>query len=83
MALHGSQSQPAALPTRRAYRKFAVSSRFSAATFLNSGTELTYCALSLTSKLWLGWFILLNVLYNKPEDGGADAALRGANAGDS
>ena len=47
------------------------------------GTELTYCALSLTSKLWLGWFILLNVLYNKPEDGGADAALRGANEGDS
>ena len=40
------------------------------------GSELCYCALSLTSKLWLGWFILLNVLYNKPEDGGVEGALQ-------
>ena len=40
------------------------------------GSELCFCALSLTSKLWLGWFILLNVLYNKPEDGGVEGALQ-------
>ena len=40
------------------------------------GTELTYCALSLTAKLYLGWFILLNVVVVSPEEGGAEGALK-------
>lgn len=40
------------------------------------GTELTYCTLSLTAKLYLGWFVLLNVVAVSPEDGGAEGALR-------
>ncbi len=36
------------------------------------GTELTYCALSLTAKLYLGWFLLLNVIMT---DGTVDEAL--------
>ena len=40
------------------------------------GTELTYCTLSLTAKLYLGWFVLLNVVAVSPEDGGAEGAPR-------
>ena len=40
--------------------------------FKNSGTELCYCALSLTAKLYLGWFLLINVLF---VDGTVDEAL--------
>jgi hypothetical protein len=36
------------------------------------GSELTYCALSLTAKLYLGWFLLINVLFI---DGTVDEAL--------
>lgn len=36
------------------------------------GTELCYCALSLTAKLYLGWFLLINVLM---VDGSVDEAL--------
>ena len=36
------------------------------------GTELCYCALSLTAKLYLGWFLLLNVIMT---DGSVDEAL--------
>ena len=28
-----------------------------------AGTEIAYCILSLTAKLYLGWFLLINVLY--------------------
>ena len=34
--------------------------------------ELCYCALSLTAKLYLGWFLLINVLF---VDGTVDEAL--------
>lgn len=40
--------------------------------FHTTGTELTYCALSLTAKLYLGWFLLLNVIMT---DGTVDEAL--------
>jgi len=36
------------------------------------GTELCYCALSLTAKLYLGWFLLINVVMT---DGTVDEAL--------
>jgi len=36
------------------------------------GTELCYCALSLTAKLYLGWFLLINVIFT---DGSVDEAL--------
>ena len=36
------------------------------------GTELCYCALSLTAKLYLGWFLLINVIMT---DGTVDEAL--------
>ena len=39
------------------------------------GTEVCYCILSLTAKMYLGWFLLINVLY---VDGStADETLRG------
>ena len=41
-----------------------------------AGTELTYCALSLTAKLYLGIFVLLNVVVVSPEEGGAEGALK-------
>jgi len=28
---------------------------------LCAGTEIAYCILSLTAKLYLGWFLLINV----------------------
>lgn len=46
------------------------------ATPARAGTELTYCALSLTAKLYLGWFILMNVVVVSPEEGGAEGALK-------
>ena len=36
------------------------------------GTELVYSALSLTAKLYLGWFLLINVIMT---DGTVDEAL--------
>lgn len=27
------------------------------------GTEVAYCLLSLTAKLYLGWFLLINVIF--------------------
>jgi len=45
------------------------------------GTELTYCALSLTAKLYLGWFVLLNVVIVSPDEGGAEGALTDSNNG--
>lgn len=41
-----------------------------------TGTELIYCVLSLTAKLYLGTFLLINVIM---QDGGVEAAL--ANGG--
>ena len=42
------------------------------------GTEVCYCILSLTAKMYLGWFLLINVLY---VDGStADETLQGASA---
>lgn len=42
------------------------------------GTEICYCILSLTAKMYLGWFLLLNVLF---VDGStADETLQGSNA---
>ena len=41
------------------------------------GTEIAYCILSLTAKMYLGWFLLINVIY---VDGStADEALRAQN----
>ena len=41
------------------------------------GTEVVYCILSLSAKMYLGWFLLINVLY---VDGStADEALSGNN----
>ena len=41
------------------------------------GTEIAYCILSLTAKMYLGWFLLINVIY---VDGTtADETLRGTN----
>ena len=41
------------------------------------GTEIAYCILSLTAKMYLGWFLLINVLY---VDGStADETLRAQN----
>ena len=41
------------------------------------GTEIAYCILSLTAKMYLGLFLLINVIY---VDGStADEALRGTN----
>jgi prepilin-type processing-associated H-X9-DG protein len=43
-----------------------------------TGTEICYCILSLTAKMYLGWFLLLNVLF---VDGStADETLQGSNA---
>ena len=28
----------------------------------NPGTEIAYCILSLTAKMYLGWFLLINVI---------------------
>lgn len=42
--------------------------------FLCAGTEIAYCILSLTAKLYLGWFLLINVLYVDSRT--ADEALR-------
>ena len=41
------------------------------------GTELIYCFLSLTAKLYLGWFILINVFF---VDGSVEATLAGGGA---
>lgn len=42
------------------------------------GTEVVYCILSLTAKMFLGWFLLINVIYI---DGStADETLTGNNA---
>ena len=42
------------------------------------GTEICYCILSLTAKMYLGWFLLINVLF---VDGStADETLQGAGA---
>ena len=42
------------------------------------GSEVCYCILSLTAKMYLGWFLLINVLY---VDGStADETLRGGGA---
>lgn len=42
------------------------------------GTEIAYCILSLTAKMYLGWFLLINVLF---VDGStADETLRGGGA---
>ena len=38
------------------------------------GSELIYCALSLTAKLYLGWFLMINVVM---DDGSAENALGG------
>ena len=40
------------------------------------GTEICYCILSLTAKMYLGWFLLINVIY---VDGTVDETLRGNN----
>ena len=40
------------------------------------GTEISYCLLSLLAKLYLGWFLLINVIY---VDGSVDDTLRGTN----
>ena len=39
------------------------------------GSEVVYCILSLVAKLYLGWFLLLNVIFI---DGSAEAALTGS-----
>jgi len=39
---------------------------------LCAGTELTYCVLSLTAKMYLGWFLLVNVIM---ADGSVTEAL--------
>ena len=41
-----------------------------------AGTEISYCLLSLLAKLYLGWFLLINVIY---VDGSVDETLRGNN----
>ena len=41
-----------------------------------AGTEISYCLLSLLAKLYLGWFLLVNVI---AVDGTVDEALRGTN----
>jgi len=43
----------------------------------NSGTEVVYCILSLTSKLYLGWFLLSYVLW---QDVDAEQSLGGSTA---
>jgi len=40
------------------------------------GTEIAFCILSLTAKMYLGWFLLINVIY---VDGSADETLRATN----
>lgn len=40
-------------------------------------SELIYCALSLTAKLWLGLFLLINVVV---ADGSAESILGGGGA---
>ena len=39
------------------------------------GTEICYCILSLTAKLYLGWFLMINVVMTD----GAENALGGVN----
>ena len=46
------------------------------AIFLCAGTEIAFCILSLTAKMYLGWFLLINVIY---VDGSADETLRATN----
>ena len=41
-----------------------------------AGTEIAYCILSLTAKMYLGWFLLINVIN---VDGSADETLRAQN----
>jgi len=41
-----------------------------------TGTEIAFCILSLTAKMYLGWFLLINVIY---VDGSADETLRATN----
>ena len=44
-------------------------------TISDPGTEIAYCILSLTAKMYLGWFLLINVVFI---DGATvDEALRG------
>ena len=43
---------------------------------LCAGTEIAYCILSLTAKMYLGWFLLINVIN---VDGSADETLRAQN----
>ena len=43
---------------------------------LCAGTEIAFCILSLTAKMYLGWFLLINVIY---VDGSADETLRANN----
>ena len=46
--------------------------------FCHAGTEVCYCILSLTAKMYLGWFLLINVLFI---DGAtADETLKGGGA---
>jgi len=40
--------------------------------YTHTGSELVYCTLSLTSKLYLGIFLLINVIY---VDGSVEEAL--------
>ena len=42
------------------------------------GTELIYCALSLSAKLYLGWFLMINVVMSN----GAENALGGVRTED-
>lgn len=43
----------------------------------HSGSELVYCILSLTSKLYLGWFVLSFVIW---QDRTAEQSLGGSTA---
>ena len=45
--------------------------------FLAGGTEVVYCILSLTSKLYLGWFLMSYVLW---QDVDAEQSLGGSTA---
>ena len=45
--------------------------------FSNPGTEVAYCILSLTAKMYLGWFLLINVIYIDGRT--ADETLSGNN----
>ena len=57
-------------------QRTSTASSFTSCNLFVAGTEIAFCILSLTAKMYLGWFLLINVIY---VDGSADETLRATN----